>query len=49
MQDVNDYIEAWVQAIYFKRRTLDQCPEQIKERVKNRLIEAGILNDDLTH
>ena len=42
MQDINDLIEAWVEAIYKKIRTLDQCPEQIKERVKKRLIEAGI-------
>ena len=43
MQDVNDYIEAWVQAIYKGIRTLDQCPEQIKKRVEKRLIEAGII------
>ena len=42
MQDINDYIEAWVQAIYKGIRTLDKCPERIKERVKKRLIEAGI-------
>ena len=44
MQDINDYIEAWVEAIYRKRRTLDDCPEQIKERVKVRLIESKVIN-----
>lgn len=42
MQDINDLIEAWVQAIHNGIRTLDQCQEQIKERVEKRLIEAGI-------
>ena len=45
MQDVNDYIEAWVRAIYFKRKMLEDCPKQIKERVMARLFEAKILKE----